>query len=516
MGSGAEANVTAVPLTRTRAAGIAFAILTAVFAIWAWLSDIQLFGAVDRRLIGDIFVGVVFPAAALAARGPLVQRCLVAAVGVAWLAGSVWGEAVGLHQGVLILMLVAYPAGRLHPWPTWFGVPIAVTVAVLTPGPLVTGLLLGAEAIGLAVVAAGDRWTLRIYPVTAALALSLTLLHAAWLSANGRSAEPAVYEAVLAGVAVGYALATRAARSPTLLLKDQMVGSDDADELGALERLLAYLLRDPNLQLTEGTGKGRSIRDGDEVVGSIGTSSPLLADPRVAAAVDDSVRLLVEHRRLRSLDRERMAELAAARRRLIAAGDAERRAAAIELARHVGDPVAEASRQVAILRIDDPDARELLATCARLLRDVAVEIDVIVSGVPIETLGGGRLTAALHDLAALSTIPVRVTTEGDPAGSATTENALFYICREALANAAKHSHAGSVDIRLTGDAHLTLEVADDGTGGADRDGFGLRGLADRASAVGAALVVESAAGFGTTIRVVAPADTAGAHDGVTV
>ena len=515
MRSAAEANITNRPLTRTRVAGGILAALTVVFVVWAWFSDVDLFGQVDDRLIGDIAVGVVFPVAALAARGELVQRWLVAAVGIAWLAGSVWGGAVGLHQGALILMLVAYPAGRLHPWPIWFAVPVAVAVAVLTPGPLVTGLLLGAEAIGLAVLAASDRWTPRIYPVVAASALSLTLLHAAWLSANGKAAEPAVYEAVLACVAIGYAVATRSAPSPTVLLSDQIVGGNDADELGALQRLLADVLHDPDLHLTEGPGRGRPIRSGGQVVASIGTSSPLIADPRVAAAVDESVRLLVDHRRLQSLDRTRITELDAARRRLIEAGDAERRAAAIELARHVGGPVAAATRQLANLRIDDPDARVLLTTSARLLRDVTVEIDVIVSGVPTETLGEGRLVTALHDLATLSPIPVRMTAVGDPAGSATMETALFYICREALANAAKHSHAQRIDIQLTGNERLTLEVADDGTGGADPDGFGLRGLADRASAVGATLTVESPAG-GTTIRVVAPIDGSDTRSGFNV
>ena len=499
-----QTNVTGLCRTRCVVRGL-FAFTTVVFVVWAWSSDVQMFGGVDGRVIDDVVVGVAFPVAALAGRGDFIQRFLVAAVGVAWLAGSVWGTAIGLHQSVLIVMVAAYPSGRLRPWPTWLALPAAVVVAVLIPGPFVVGLVIGAEAVGLAILTATNPWTSRIYSVAAASALSLTLFHAAWLSASSRSAEPGVYDAVLIGIAFSYALTTRLTSAPSLRLSEQIVGGNDGDDLGVLERLLAAMLHDPHLRLTAGPGSGRPVRNGDQIMASVDTISPLFADPRVAAAVDESVRLLVEHRRLQSSDREGIAELDAARRRLVAAGDAERRAATTELAMHVGGPVAAASHELENLRIDQPDARELLATSARLLRDVYVEIDVIVSGVPRKTLGDGRLVAALQDLAMLSPIPVRVATEGDPLGSAIIETALFYICREALANAAKHSSARQIDIRLNGRGNLTLEVVDDGIGGADPDGLGLRGLADRASVIGATLTIDSVGGAGTTIRVVAPA-----------
>ncbi len=504
MRSGRQADATRLCRTRGVIGGL-FAVITVVFVVWAWASDVQVFGGVGGRLIDDVVVGVAFPFAALAGKGDFIQRLLVAAVGVAWLAGSVWGAAIGLHQSVLIVMVAAYPSGRLRPWPTWLTLPAAVFVAVLLPGPLVVALVIGAEAVGLAILAATDPWTPRIYSVAAASALSLTLLHAAWLSASSRSAEPGLYEAVLIGIALAYALTTQLTSAPSLRLSEQIVGGNDGDDLGVLERLLADMLHDPHLHLTAGPGSGRPVRNGEQIVASVDTISPLLADPRVAAAVDESVRLLVEHRRLQSSDREGIAELDAARRRLVATGDAERRAATTELARHVGGPVAAASRELENLRIDEPDARKLLATSARLLRDVSVEIDVIVSGVPRETLGDGRLVGAVHDLAMLSSIPVRVGTEDHPVGSAITETALFYICREALVNAAKHSSARQIDIRLSGRGNLTLEVVDDGIGGADPDGLGLRGLADRASVVGATLSIDSIRGAGTTIRVVAPA-----------
>jgi signal transduction histidine kinase len=54
---------------------------------------------------------------------------------------------------------------------------------------------------------------------------------------------------------------------------------------------------------------------------------------------------------------------------------------------------------------------------------------------------------------------------------------------------------------------ITLEVSDDGVGGADvRLGTGLRGLADRVEAIEGRLVVESRPGGGTTVRASMPVE----------
>ena len=54
------------------------------------------------------------------------------------------------------------------------------------------------------------------------------------------------------------------------------------------------------------------------------------------------------------------------------------------------------------------------------------------------------------------------------------------------------------------DGELRLEVADDGKGGADAEGHGLLGLADRAEALGGRLAVESPPGDGTVLRATLP------------
>ena len=82
------------------------------------------------------------------------------------------------------------------------------------------------------------------------------------------------------------------------------------------------------------------------------------------------------------------------------------------------------------------------------------------------------------------------------------EAAAYYLVAEALANAGKHSEASRVTVRVRADGDTTtVEIADDGVGGADAEnGSGLRGLADRVAALGGELEVESEPGRGTTLR----------------
>jgi signal transduction histidine kinase len=52
----------------------------------------------------------------------------------------------------------------------------------------------------------------------------------------------------------------------------------------------------------------------------------------------------------------------------------------------------------------------------------------------------------------------------------------------------------------TADQTLTVEVTDDGAGGADHHGTGIRGLADRVEAIGGSLAIDSPPGAGTRLR----------------
>jgi signal transduction histidine kinase len=98
--------------------------------------------------------------------------------------------------------------------------------------------------------------------------------------------------------------------------------------------------------------------------------------------------------------------------------------------------------------------------------------------------------------------------------------ALFHICQEALANAAKHSQAKHVDIYLwtTADRAL-LEIADDGRGFDQQTvtsniGHGLSNMYTRARNVGGDVEITSESGDGVTILAWVPiTDGRGRMDG---
>lgn len=106
-----------------------------------------------------------------------------------------------------------------------------------------------------------------------------------------------------------------------------------------------------------------------------------------------------------------------------------------------------------------------------------------------------------------------VTVTGTPhALDRSVEEELFAIVREALTNAAKHSQAPSIDVDLTylDPRGVRVAVTDDGVGfdpEQPRDGrYGLVGMYERASRIGAALTLATEPGAGTEIVAVWPND----------
>jgi signal transduction histidine kinase len=122
------------------------------------------------------------------------------------------------------------------------------------------------------------------------------------------------------------------------------------------------------------------------------------------------------------------------------------------------------------------------------------------------------LVAALH--ARLAAVEGRITglsttfdVQGEVRLPRGVEEALYGIAQETLNNVFKHARARSVALSLRREGgRVILEIADDGDGfdpGAvrDRGGLGLRGMAERAEQVGGQLLVKSAPGQGTVVRV---------------
>ncbi|MGN6378018.1 MAG: ATP-binding protein, partial [Gaiellales bacterium] len=93
------------------------------------------------------------------------------------------------------------------------------------------------------------------------------------------------------------------------------------------------------------------------------------------------------------------------------------------------------------------------------------------------------------------------------------EAAVYYVAAEALANVAKHSRAehAAVSVRCD-DGEVTLQVSDDGVGGAGQaGGDGLRGLSDRLAVLGGDLELLSPEGVGTVVTARVPITRPAAH-----
>jgi signal transduction histidine kinase len=126
------------------------------------------------------------------------------------------------------------------------------------------------------------------------------------------------------------------------------------------------------------------------------------------------------------------------------------------------------------------------------------ELGELANGVRPAELDRG-LRPALAALARRSTLEVSVRVQADRLPE-TVEAAAFFVCSEALANAAKHAEAQTAWVDATeGSARLRITVSDDGVGGADANGAGLRGLADRVEALGGRFTVTSTRGAGTQV-----------------
>jgi signal transduction histidine kinase len=211
------------------------------------------------------------------------------------------------------------------------------------------------------------------------------------------------------------------------------------------------------------------------------------------------------------------ADLAAAERAQGVFAERER------LSREIHDTLAQGFTSVVTLaraadaaleRGDVETVRERLALLEQTAAENLAEARLIVAALTPGHLQNGTLAEALQRVvdaaAAESGIAGELTVVGSPgAAPANAEVAVLRTAQEAIANIRRHSGASSFRVRL--DYHqsdrIGLEVTDDGRGfdaDAVRGGFGLVGAQSRAADLGTELVVDTAPGAGTTLRVSVP------------
>ncbi len=172
----------------------------------------------------------------------------------------------------------------------------------------------------------------------------------------------------------------------------------------------------------------------------------------------------------------------------------------VELSMHLGElqlAVDDETVDADALRRHMSEAQDRVEQVLASLRDT-------VRGVHPQVLDDHGVTAACIELGR-GPLPVRVVCDGAWYNGrrlpAEIEKAMYYTASEAVTNAAKHGRATMVTITLgEGNGTITMEVVDDGTGGADPTrGTGLSGLVERAAAVGADLDIVSPQGGPTRL-----------------
>jgi signal transduction histidine kinase len=492
------------------------------------------------RWLPDLTTGWVLVACGLAgwsARPQSRSGALMAMTGFAWFAGTFSAAALYLHRGPLVHLVLSYPGTTLAPRGARFAI-VAGYAAAVVPAvwrsevatiALSVVFVVSAAAVHTGAVGRERRASGYALRATVSLAVVLTATTCVRLAIRTPAATDVTllaYEATLCLLAA--ALLAGLIRAPweRATVTDLVLELGDARS-GSLRDALAGALGDPTLEVgywvgdryvdAEGhplavpaPGSHRRVtpveRDGDAIAVLVHDAA-VLDDPSLSDALASAARLAASNARLQAEVRAQLVELQASRRRLLNAGDEERRRLKRRLRETVerrltelahaferAEPSAAAGAQVR-------RAEEQLARTLDELRELA-------AGLHPGGLDQGTLASALVSLVAHSPVPVELSVPDAqlPDEIATTA---YFVCSEALANVVKYADASRVVISASmGNGRVRIVVHDDGVGGADpAGGTGLQGLADRLEALGGSLQLDSPPGRGTRLTAELPLDT---------
>ena len=509
--------------------------------------------------IPDIVVGWCLIACGLVAssrRPESRSGVLLTAAGFAWFVGnlsaagwdplaSVGGQLAFLYLGLLLHCVVGYPSGRLESLLGRASVSAGYAAAVSlpqAPTPLtivIACLLIGTTFYGYLEARGLDR-RLRVPAVQAAFVLGITLLvgaatHVAFPAGDADHEVLLAYQAALCTNAL--VLLGGLLRRPA----EERQVADLVVDLGAtqpasLRDALARTLGDPALEIgywspeagayVSAAGDRLALpgpashqrattvdRDGQRIAVLVHDPA-VLDDPALAGGLEAAARLAAVNARLQAQVRAQLDELGASRRRLVEAGDATRQRLEAQLRdgaeRHLvglsqtlAQAVSESNERLA------PETLEAIARAEAQVTHTLEELRELARGLHPRVLADEGLGAALGSLAEQSPLPVDLSVTVDNLGEE-VEAAIYFVCAETLANAAKHASASRARIIVGArDGRVRVEIADDGIGSADLSrGTGLLGLVDRVEALGGSLRIASPHGGGTRINAEVPAKSA--------
>jgi signal transduction histidine kinase len=494
-------------------------------------------------VVADGVVGLVLVTCGVIAwqrRGESRVGPLMVLSGYTWFAGNLWSQLLYLHRGSLVHLHISYPTGRLRRRLARVTVGAAYVDAVIEPIArndaltLVLAALVALAALDGYLRSSGTAQRAGTPALAAALAFASVLAFGAIQRLAGWDADRQAlwaYDVVIACLAVVLLVDLLRGRWAEAVVTNLVVdlgrqadtrtlGDELGRALGDRSLVLGYWLPEETryvddagrpVELPE-PGAGRAvtpIAHDEEPVAVLVHDPAVLQDTALVEAVASAARIAVSNARLQAEVRARVLELAASRRRIVEAADAQRRRLERELREGAEQRLTRVERLLAQAHeAADERAGEQLTEIEGELRGARAELRDFAQGIRPSALTEGGLGAALPELAGRAGIPVELEISVGTVPPA-VETAVYFVCAEALANAAKHAGAASVTISVSQSSdRLLLTLVDDGVGGADPDkGFGLRGLADRVEALGGQLSVRSPMGGGTRLDVTIPVDT---------
>ena len=339
-----------------------------------------------------------------------------------------------------------------------------------------------------------------------------------------------VYEVTLCLLAGGLLAGLLVAPWQRVLVADLVVELGEARS-DTLRGELSRALGDPSLEIgywlpERGTyvdADGRALKlpapdsnrsmtvleHGGQPVAALIHDRAVLDDPGLVEAVSSAAQLAAANAQLRAEVQAQVEEVAASRSRILEAGDEQRR----QLERRLHDGAAARLRALAVILRSGRRSATGKQTTAQIahaedqLQHTLEDLHRLANGLHPRVLTEQGLSDALADL--VRDVPLQVSLEVTKAElPPRVAAAAYFICAEALSNAAKHAAASRATVVVTTtDGRIDVEIADDGVGGADAGrGSGLRGLADRVEVLGGKLQVESVPGRGTRLTAEIPLD----------
>jgi signal transduction histidine kinase len=435
------------------------------------------------------------------------------------------------YAAILGHAVAAFPDGRRR------SVPVVVATALAYPAALLPQPNGAIAVAALLALAAGWLSLARLHarspgawPSVVAVLFALTLgatTAVRWFVPGGFAIDPRP-AVEIALIAAGAALSAATVRSAERRLRiGDLVVDLGLSEGGGLERQLATAMGDPTLEVAYALSDGQTYvdasgrvvalpaADGERAVTRIEPDGrpiaalihdrAVTADAGIRAAIAHAAELVGTNARMQADVQRQASEVVASRRRLLDAADEERRALRRQLDDDLGPRLD--SLKATLEHAPTPADEAAVEGALDQLQQIGTEMAAIADGLHPRLVEQMGLAGAVAELAGRWAVPVEISVGSAVRGATVAEAALYFVCSEALTNAAKHARAASISVRLyRSRQNLVVEVEDDGVGGADPTlGSGLRGLRDRVEALGGWLRVADRAGGGTVVRAAVPA-----------